>query len=64
MDKIELLLKESSREKVYYLLKSLQECRDANIRTKEVFTLEYVSSLVPESLSGFDDIKDILDYFE
>lgn len=64
MDKIELLLKQSPREKVYYILKCIQECCLANQRTMELYTADYVKSLVPESLSGFDDIVEIMEYFD
>lgn len=64
MEKIELLLKQSPREKVYYILKSLHECCLANTRTEAVFTNEYVRSLVPEALSGFEDIVEVLEYFD
>jgi hypothetical protein len=64
MDKVELLIKQSSREKVFYILKCIHECCLGNIRTKEVYTGEYVRSLVPESMSGFEDIVEMFEYFD
>lgn len=64
MDKIELLLKQSPREKVFYILKCIHECCLANQRTMDIYTADYVRSLVPESLSGFDDIVEMLEYFD
>ena len=61
---IAVFIKESSREKVYYLLKSLKLCRKVNPETKTIYTEKYVKELVPEGLSGFDDIIDILEEFE
>jgi hypothetical protein len=49
---------------VYYLLKSLKLCRKVSPETKGIFTEKYVKELVPEGLSGFEDIIDILEEFE
>ncbi len=59
-----MFIKESSREKVYFLLKSLKLCRKVNHETKAIYSEKYVKSLVPEGLSGFEDIIDILEEFE
>ena len=64
LESIQVFIKESSREKVYYLLKSLKLCRKANPETKAIYTEKYVKELVPEGLSGFEDIIDILEEFE
>lgn len=61
---IEVFIKESSREKVYYLLKSLKLCRKANPETKAIYNEKYIKELVPEGLSGFEDIIDIMEEFE
>ena len=61
--RLELFIKESSHEKVYYLLKSLKLCAKEE-KTKEIYTAKYVQSLVPETLSGFDDITEVIENFE
>ena len=64
IDKVELLIKQSSREKVFYILQSIHECCRANTRTEEIYTSEEIRSLVPEALSGFEVIAEILEYFD
>lgn len=64
MQCLEVFVRECSREKVFYLLKSLKLCRKVSAETKAVFSEKYVKSLIPEGLSGFEDIIDILVEFE
>lgn len=61
---IEVFLRESNREKVHYLLKSLKLCIKNAETARKTYSLEYVKGLLPENIIGFDDISDLLDYFE
>jgi hypothetical protein len=61
---IEVFLKESNREKVHYLLKSLKLCIKNAEASRKTFSLEYVKGILPENIIGFDDISDLIDYFE
>ena len=64
LESIEVFIKESSREKVYYLLKSIRLCRKANDNNKQTYSQQYVRALLPDGLSGFDDIIDVMDDFQ
>jgi hypothetical protein len=61
---IEVFLKESNREKVHYLLKSLKLCIKNSDQSRKIYSLEYVKAILPENIIGFDDISDLIDYFE
>lgn len=63
MDKIEIFLRESPRQKVYYLLKTLKASTDKTT-ARTLFTQTYLRHLVPEHLSGFEEIADVLEDFE
>jgi hypothetical protein len=62
-DAIEVFLKESNRDKVHYLLKSLKLCIKNIEESKKIFSLEYIKAILPENIIGFDDISDLIDYF-
>ena len=64
LKRLELFINECPKDKVYYLLKSLKLCRKKNPRTKTLYTHDYVSKLIPQTLIGFDDISDVLEEFE
>ena len=61
---IEVFLKESNREKVHYLLKSLKLCIKNSEQSNKIYSLEYIKTILPENIIGFDDISDLMDYFE
>jgi hypothetical protein len=61
---VEIFVKESPREKVHYLLKSLKLCAKNAESTRLAYSQEYVRALVPETLSGFDDIVEMVECFE
>jgi hypothetical protein len=62
-DTIEVFMKESNRDKVHYLLKSLKLCIKNSEQARKAFSLEYVREMVAENITGFDDISELIDYF-
>lgn len=49
---------------MHYLLKSLKLCIKNAESSRKTFSLEYIKAILPENIIGFDDISDLIDYFE
>lgn len=64
MESVEIFLKESNREKIFYLLKSLKLCKKHHEDVSRLYSQEYLKGVIPESMIGFEEISDILDDFE
>lgn len=55
-----VFLKDSSREKVHYLLKTLLHLAKKHPKIKEVYSSEVVKGMVNESILGFEEIEECL----
>ncbi len=59
-DRIAALIKESSKDKVLWLLKSMKLLNKKYPKLRETWTLERVSEMVSQNIRGFEDIDDML----
>ena len=57
MEVLEVFVRECSRDKVFYLLKSLHLCTKDSEEMRREFSQEYIKRLVPENISGFEEIS-------
>jgi hypothetical protein len=59
-DKIASMIKESSKDKVLYLLKSLKLLTKKYPALKEIYSVDKTSEMVSQTIRGFEDIDDML----
>lgn len=63
VDRINVFLKDSSREKVHYLLRALIDVSEKQPKIKEKYTEESLKSMINETILGFEEIEDCLGEF-